>query len=300
MTVLESRRYESAQAFVEDFINTLTLGIIPRRNFIQWDSIEAKIKRYMDIIEFFSKIKSLIKYREEFKREFVNSLIKCSDPYAYIQFCFEALGHTDKEFVSEVDDININRISELIKEGNKEVSYSFVELIIELGIEKILLRDNIEDVFWGVQIGLETHKRKNIGGKYFKIEVKNVISSIIDEINQQFENKLFLGEEIDIPYGGRLSKRCDFAIVYNEKVRFGIEVNFYIVSGSKPAEIKRSYGSIRDGLSEQGVDLIWITDGKGYRQMKRSLHDAYLILPNIYNLYHVNKYLYVDLINALK
>ena len=44
-----------------------------------------------------------------------------------------------------------------------------------------------------------------------------------------------------------------------------------------------------------GVDLIWITDGKGYREMQRSLKDAYTILPNIYNLQQAKAHLLADL-----
>ncbi|MDL1969568.1 MAG: type II restriction endonuclease [Candidatus Desulfofervidaceae bacterium] len=55
----------------------------------------------------------------------------------------------------------------------------------------------------------------------------------------------------------------------------------------------------RQGLLTIGVDLIWITDGKGYRRMKRSLRDAYIILPNIYNFYQTKKYLAADLATCI-
>lgn len=48
------------------------------------------------------------------------------------------------------------------------------------------------------------------------------------------------------------------------------------------------------------ADLIWITDGKGYRLMNRSLRDAYVILPNIYNYKQALAHLQHDLSAAWK
>jgi type II restriction enzyme len=92
----------------------------------------------------------------------------------------------------------------------------------------------------------------------------------------------------------------DFALTQNGRPKFGVEVNFYTVSGSKPTEIKRSYGDLARSLNQVGMDLIWITDGKGYRAMNRSLRDAYVIFPNIYNLRQAQRHLQPDLLTSLR
>jgi len=53
-------------------------------------------------------------------------------------------------------------------------------------------------------------------------------------------------------------------------------------------------------LKDVGVDLVWITDGKGYLDMKRSLKEAFEIHPNTYNFWMVRKYLFDDILNLLK
>jgi type II restriction enzyme len=157
----------------------------------------------------------------------------------------------------------------------------------------------LEDILLGVQIGLETHRRKNIGGDAFRDE----IAAMLAEVTRQLAGNghaLLVEPETTIRYGNGLSKKVDFALTQGGRPRFGIEVNFYTVSGSKPTEIKRSYGSITRGLNEVGTELLWITDGKGYRAMNRSLRDAFVTLPNIYNLRQAQASLQDDLRRALK
>ncbi len=75
-------------------------------------------------------------------------------------------------------------------------------------------------------------------------------------------------------------------------VQIGLETT---VAGSKPTELKHSYGNVLSGSQSVSVDLIWITDGKGYRETQRFLKDAYTILPNIYNLQQAKAHLLADL-----
>ncbi|MCS7064205.1 MAG: type II restriction endonuclease, partial [Methylacidiphilales bacterium] len=175
----------------------------------------------------------------------------------------------------------------------------FAELIHYIGFENILQRRDLEDVLYGVQIGLETHRRKNVAGQAFH----NEVAALLEHIKQQLASNQIAVEiqtEMTIRYGNGLSKKVDFALLQNGSPRYGFEVNFYTVQGSKPTEIKRSYGDITRGLRQVGVELIWITDGKGYRNMQSSLRDAYITMPNIYNLRQARENLFDDLLIVLK
>ncbi|GAH63071.1 unnamed protein product, partial [marine sediment metagenome] len=132
---------------------------------------------------------------------------------------------------------------------------------------------------------------------HFKTEVRALLGKISLPVSKQTAKEVRISEERSLRYGRGLSKKVDFVIEVDGKNEFGVEVNFYTVSGSKPTEIKRSYGNIRQGLLSVGTDLIWITDGKGYKEMRKSLRDAYVILPNIYNLNQAKEYLAEDLID---
>lgn len=297
---LVSRNYPDPERFVGDFLTTLTPGIIPRADFIKWPHIEQKVTRLSPSVEFYSELRDRVLGGANLIRELTDSFLACDDPLLYIQCAFEMLGHTGEELVTEQDDFEIAQIAAAIKRGDERSALRLGELLRDLGLNKILARDDLEDVLLGVQIGLETHRRKNIGGALFRNVVMSALEKILHRVAAQIGKEIQISEEVEIGYGYGLSKQVDFVVKLNGKNRFGIEVNFYTVPGSKPTEVKRSYGEIQRRLLDVGVDLLWITDGKGYRKMRRSLRDAYVIFPNIYNLRQVERCLADDLVNVLR
>lgn len=300
MIRLNSREYADASDFVKDFLKTLTPGIIPRVNFIKWSEIEQKMLKLSPFIDFYVDLKNRLLVGGEFVSELVDSFLACDSPLPYIKCAFEILGHTSSELVTKQDDVHLFKIAQEIKSGNESSALLISNILNEMGFENVLARDDLDDVLLGVQIGLETHRRKNIGGEQFKNEVNNLLYDIVEYVYSKTRKNVAILSEVKIPYGDGLSKRVDFAINIDGAIKLGIEVNFYTVPGSKPTEIKRSYGDIRRGLLSSGVDLIWITDGKGYRAMQRSLRDAYIIFPNIYNYKQAEKYLSNDLITLFQ
>jgi hypothetical protein len=297
--MLESRKFPTPEAFVHAFMSTLTPGIIPRSNFMHWPSIMEKVEYLQPQVEFYADLAVRLTKGADFVQELTDSLLAADDPLPIIRCAFELLGHTNSEFVTKEDDTTDAALAERFVQRDEKSSRYFAELLRDLGFEKILRRNDLEDILLGVQIGLETHRRKNIGGDAFRDE----IAAMLAQITRQLASKgqaLLVEPETTIRYGNKLSKKVDFALMQGGRPRFGIEVNFYTVSGSKPTEIKRSYGSITSGLNGVGTELLWITDGKGYRAMNRSLRDAFVTLPNIYNLRQAQQHLQDDLLCALK
>ena len=143
----------------------------------------------------------------------------------------------------------------------------------------------------GVQIGLESHRRKSTGGKVFHDWSRNLLESTCTLLGSEYE----LRSEEKIPYvGGLTAKKVDFAILHKEKLRIGVEVNFFTIHGSKPSEIKRAYENVSRNLSGVHVDFVWITDGIGYLKMQRSLTEAFESHLNIYNYNTAQRYLYAE------
>lgn len=287
LTALPSRKYTKPEEFVTEFLCTLTPCIL-----------EARKEALLASVPFYRELACRVKMGSDFVRELADSLLASDDPSPLIECAFELLGHTGKDFVSREDDFAIVDLARDIAAGNEAKAEYFANLLHDLGFLNILFRNDLEDLLLGVQIGLETHRRKNIGGKVFQQEVYKLLDQTVRALNER-GYQTALGKEVTIRYGDGLSKKVDFAIYYREQIRFGVEVNYYTVAGSKPTEIKRSYRNVMEGLQGVGVDLIWITDGKGYREMQRSLKDAYTILPNIYNLRQAKAHLLADLEAAL-
>lgn len=296
---LPSRQYSDPQRFVEDFLQSLTPGVIPRSEFINWHTIEAKLTALSPGAMFFTHIRNRARQEAVIQREITDSLLASDNPLPYLRCALELLGHTSDQLVTRQDDVNINLVCEAIRRGDESKADEFVTMLAELGLVKVLRRDDLEDVLLGIQIGLETHRRKNVGGSRFRKDVKGLLGDVVTRLSNQTAKKFSLVEERTIRYGSGLAKQVDFAILVEEKVHMAFEANFYTVTGSKPTEIKRSYGDVVRGLSENNVDLIWITDGNGYKDMKRSLRDAYVILPNIYSLNQAREHLHGDLVSTL-
>ncbi|MBI3878439.1 MAG: hypothetical protein HY301_00020 [Verrucomicrobia bacterium] len=280
-------------------MSTLTPGIIPRSNFMHWPSIMEKVEHLQPQVEFYADLAARLMKGADFIQELTDSLLAADDPLPIIRCAFELLGHTNSEFVTKEDDTTDAALAERYVQRDEKSSRYFAELLRDLGFEKILRRNALEDLLLGVQIGLETHRRKNIGGDAFRDEIAAMLAQVTRQLASN-GHALLVEPETTIRYGNGLSKKVDFALTQGGHPRFGIEVNFYTVSGSKPTEIKRSYGSITSGLKAVGTELLWITDGKGYRAMNRSLRDAFVTLPNIYNLRQAQESLQGDLCYSLK
>lgn len=293
--ILKSRQnYLSSEDFRDKFIETLTPGVIKRAEFIQWDTIFQKTKKYNLLFDFFRQIKA--KTREEYIRQITDALMSADTTVDIVDAAFELLGHTGKTYVSNEDYIDFKKFSKA-KKDEEEILY-ISTVLVDLGLCNILNLE-IDDYFVGVQVGLETHRRKNVGGAAFSVIIENELSNIVRELSAQgYQIKLSNQEKI-LFYNGVTSKTLDFCLQYKNN-KIGVEVNFYTASGSKPTEIKRSYGHVNKELEKVGTTLVWITDGIGYKEMRNSLKEARDIHKNTYNFRMMRESFKNDVVDFFK
>lgn len=290
--LLQSRSaFTSSQQFRDAFLNTLTPGIISRDHFIQWGKIDEKIVNLQEAVNFYKGLEQFVG-TNNFSTELKNGLLSTDHPAAIIFAGFQLLAHTGGTFVSDRDYLHFNELDP--NEISEEKAEYYSILLHDLGIERVI-SDNIDDYFLGVQVGLETHRRKNIGGETFKELVGNELERIKAELLEENINCSLESEYTIDHQNWAAQKRVDYFFVI-EDVKLGIEVNFYTSSGSKPTEIKRSYGLVNQELERVGVTLVWVTDGAGYHVMKKSLMDAWDIHKNTYNLSMLKEHLKNDLL----
>ena len=176
-------------------------------------------------------------------------------------------------------------------DGKKMLVYDYfssvdqiMDFLNESGLLEVLQDKhvtNLVDYVFGVEVGLDTHSRKNRIGKI-----------MAKDIARQFDKAgIFYQKEVDsknIPsikkVLGKDSKRFDFVIKSSEK-EYLIEVNYYGSNGSKVTEIPRSYMNVAKKInSVPGYEFVWITDGPGWELAKEQLHEAYEEIPHVYNL----------------
>jgi hypothetical protein len=279
--MLTSRAGLTPESFVKQFIDTLQPGVIPRSRFIDWRSIQTAESSAAKELEYYQTA-SECAATKGLGPELRDALLAEDSPHGLLQTAFALLGHTGDVYVSQTDAITISALADRISQGDASAAELAATVLVDLGIGRVLARSSVSDAFFGVRIGLECNRRKNVGGDEFKKAAKAELEHTIGLLSTDFKG-LSLSEEVKIRYGG-VSKKVDFAILKDASPVVGLEVNFYTTTGSKPTEIKRSYESVTRGLHSVGIELVWVTDGYGYNGMKRSLADAFRVLPNIYNL----------------
>jgi len=292
--VFKSRNI-SPDAFIKEFFETLTPGVIPRGQFIDWKQIKTKCGEYADVIEYFQGLTSL--RSDKLKAEISDSLLSSDDPEHIIKASFELLGHTNEYYVSDKDNMDFESTAREIRDGSEKDAQYTASLLLDLGLENILVHKDMQSAFMGVQVGLESNRRKSVGGTVFNQWIAELLQSTCALLGAQYELK----PEMRVSYkDSNNGKKVDFGILHRGKPRIGVEVNFYTTSGSKPSEIKRAYENVNRELNRVDVELIWITDGAGYLKMRRSLAEAFQTHRNTYNYEMARRYLKDDIYDFLK
>ena len=202
----------------------------------------------------------------------------------------------------------------------KKMNYSmdtYIMFMRKTGIFDLLekkLVSSLYDYVLGVEVGMDTHARKNRTGdamedlvesyiiksgyiknyNYFK-EVKSSqikerwnidLKGILKEVDHKTQNKQVKLAE----------KRFDF-VIKKANTLYLIETNFYASQGSKLNETARSYKMLNKELKNiDKVEFIWFTDGKGWKKSKDNLKEAFLEMDEIFNIKELKNGIIEDLL----
>jgi len=107
------------------------------------------------------------------------------------------------------------------------------KLIFASGLAEYLTNGRIKDLkdyCLGVEVGLGTHARKNIGGKV----MERTIEILLVQHGIEYQKQV----PVDFQVNGK--KLFDFQIKLNGK-QYYLETSFFNVAGSKVQEVMRSY-----------------------------------------------------------
>lgn len=139
---------------------------------------------------------------------------------------------------------------------------------------------NLIDYVFGVEVGLDSHARKNRGGTYMEATV----AAFLNKNNIPFDAEISSKNLPGLHSLGADIKRFDF-VVENKGTVFLIETNFYSSGGSKLNETARSYTDLNSKISKiPGYEFVWITDGLGWKSARNKLEEAFNSIPHLYNL----------------
>lgn len=273
-----------------------------KRDFNSWfGKLRNNISDYSYFVDFEKVYSNVNKIKPELF--LMNSLIGSAD----IENEFDKLYSEYPQIIKCIPILLAVRNNEiLVNDTEGEYIYNFKAMNYSIGQYKIFMRktglfdlirnhiiNNLYDYVTGVEVGLDSHGRKNRGGHCMENLVEEFIKragfvkgiSYFKEIKiSQVEDKWGL-DLSTISYNGNTTKKFDFVVEQNGIV-YAIETNFYNGKGSKLNETARSYKMIAEEAKNiKNFAFVWITDGMlGWKNARNSLKETFDFMDNLYNI----------------
>ena len=167
--------------------------------------------------------------------------------------------------------------------GQEQAPEKYFEFLEKSGLARLFQSDgikNLVDYVMGVEVGLDSNGRKNRGGTLMEEIAGAFVSDFCQKNGYEYmaqarstniKSKWGIDVKVD-----KSERSFDFA-VYNpvsKKIKL-FEANFYNGGGSKLKAVCGEFRSLYDELKAQDIDFVWITDGLGWRSLKRPLEETY-------------------------
>ncbi len=277
-------------------INNLQETILSWDFFVDWEKIRKKIKNLEEELNLLNVLIG--------KKNTEERLIKLIKKYPRIKKALSLLIAIrsyklrktyllNKEDIGkDIDDWNIElkrKYFKINQELNKKSKQELINFYIESGLKNVFEdKDikNIQDYYFGIEVGMDTNARKNRTGKqmekivfqYLSSQFTNVLGQPhLREINQKWGFKLDF-ENI------KTNKRFDFAILSKSKKVYLVETNYYSGGGSKLKSTAGEYKDYEKFIKKGEQKFIWITDGLGWNTTKKPLKETFLNNDYVFNL----------------
>ena len=192
----------------------------------------------------------------------------------------------------------------LTEEEIKDIIIFFSKTGLKEFFQK-LSHKSIPDYYIGVEVGLDSHARKNRSGKIMEDFILGKLNIIKYKNKNSFE--IITQKKYDYlksNYGFNITnalsnRKADFILIINYKKIIAIETNFYSDTGSKPQEIVNSYIQRHSELKKLGIEFIWITDGQGWKKQQNQMNFAFERLDYILNIDFIKKGLLEEIIMSI-
>jgi len=283
---------ETTDSAFEYLIDTISPTVRSWEYFVNWEKVllnsESQSKN-LELLQpiigsrnFLRDLGELIRNKPEVIGVFPSLLVRDGSNTA--DFTMLKKSGTGKPATLKIDFAKREPLSE---EDIQDILY-FVE---KTGLAKILGEggvSNVTDYLVGVEAGVDSNGRKNRGGSAMEFLVETHVKSLVDKnpgwkyLEQATDSSIRseFGKEFAVELPGR---RFDFAIFTGKKVVL-MEVNFYSAGGSKLKATAGEFVGLHEKVSRSKAELVWITDGQGWRTAKVPLKAAFKEIDHVFNL----------------
>ena len=146
---------------------------------------------------------------------------------------------------------------------------------------------NLVDYVFGVEVGMDTHTRKNRSGKTMEDVVESKLRSLQKDLDFDYLTQATRAK-VKKAWGlatieGLNVKKFDFAVLYRGETSL-IEVNYYAAGGSKLSPVVGNFVGMKDEVDRRGMRFVWVTDGLGWGSELTSLERGFHELDHVFNL----------------
>ena len=296
---------EDEKEIFEYLVETLTDSIFTWDYFVDFE----KVKKNIHLIEKELNLLNVLVGKENIEKEFIDLVIDYPNVRKVLPILIAIRNNKlkDLKIIDDFDELKSESKIELFNPSTEltaELKEDLIAFFNDSGLKNIFQdKDvkNIVDYCFGVEVGMDTNARKNRTGQAMESIVEKIIQKFaeknnLDYIPQATQKKIKEKWDFDIEID-KTNRIFDFAVFEKSKNKiFIIETNYYGGGGSKLKSTAGEYQYLFDFLKNQGIDLIWITDGLGWKTTKKSLFETFLHNDYLVNIELVKQGILKDII----
>ena len=259
----------------EDYTHTFFHTLLPSNKtydyFVNWSKVKVAVNKYLGEL---SLLNSLIRVKENDRISYFQDLLKNHPTIAEVIPLLIA----ERARKGKIDIFNPELESFIHFEFkrtnvNDTTIPQITEFCIKTGIIDLFneIKD-ITDYLLGVSVGLDTHARKNRGGKIFEKMCQQKVAKFIDSrYTIVYNDPNFSLYPIVAEDGRSKGKKHDIVVYKGDVPVLIVECNFYNSSGSKLSSIAESYINMYNAAKEENLEFLWVTDGPAWYKEKQPL-----------------------------
>jgi len=296
---------EDEKDIFEYLIKTLTDSIFTWDYFVAFE----KVKKNVHSIEKELNLLNVLIGKENIEKEFIDLISEYPNLRKVLPILIAIRNNKlkDLKIIDDFEELKSESKIDLFnptKELTSELKEDLINFFKESGLKDIFQDKDVKSVVdycFGVEVGMDTNARKNRTGQSMESIVENIIQKFaeknnLDYIPQATQKKIKEKWDFDIEID-KTNRIFDFAVFEETKNKiFIIETNYYGGGGSKLKSTAGEYQYLSDFLKKQGIDLIWITDGLGWKTTKKSLFETFLHNDYLLNIEMVKQGTLKDII----
>ncbi len=296
---------ENEKDIFEYLIETLTDSIFTWDYFIAFE----KVKKNIHLVEKELNLLNVLIGKENIETELINLVSEYPNVKKVLPILIAIRNNKlkDLKIIDDFEELKSESKVELFNpniELTSEIKEDLINFFKESGLKDIFQDKNVKNIVdycFGVEVGMDTNARKNRTGQSMESIVENIIQKFAEKNNLDYipkatQKKIKEKWNFDIEID-KTNRIFDFAVFEKTKNKiFIIETNYYGGGGSKLKSTAGEYQYLSDFLKKQEIDLIWITDGLGWKTTKKSLFETFLHNDYLLNIEMVKQGTLKDII----